>query len=274
MSLVNAGIRLTLLSLLITVSQFAVAQSPDEQVLTFGIVPQQAVEKLATQWIPMIEHLSAQTGLPIQFATAPNIPEFEKRLAEGVYDLAYMNPHHFTVFNEAPGYRAFARQRDHEIKGIIVVATNSGIDTVDDLAGKKLAFPAPNAFAATLITRAYLDAVAPGYTATFVNSHDSVYRSVDEGFFDAGGGIQRTLGEMDPGIRGRLNILWTSPGYTGHAFAAHPEVSLEVTDQLANAMINMGSTANGQALLRSLGMSGFQAATDADWDDVRALGLH
>jgi phosphonate transport system substrate-binding protein len=79
---------------------------------------------------------------------------------------------------------------------------------------------------------------------------------------------------MGPAIRGRLTVLWTSPGYTGHAFAAHPQVPLEVTDQLANAMINMGSTVGGQALLESLGMSGFQAATDADWDNVRALDLH
>lgn len=273
MKLWNIKTRLPFFILLLAFAQTGDAQTEDEQVLSFGVVPQQAAEKLAKQWIPVLRLLSEKTGLKIEFATAPSIPEFERRLADGAYDFAYMNPHHFTLFNEAPGYRALARQRNHVIHGIIVVSADLNIESLEELAGKNLAFPAPGAFAATLITRAFLDSGAPGYRATFVNSHDSVYRAVAEGLFDAGGGIVRTYNKIDDSLRKKLEVLWISPGYTGHAFAAHPRISDEILQGLQVAMIEMDTTAEGKDLLESLGMNGFQKASDTDWDDVRSLDI-
>ncbi|MBY6194599.1 phosphate/phosphite/phosphonate ABC transporter substrate-binding protein [Marinobacter hydrocarbonoclasticus] len=273
MEIVFSYFKLIVLVAALLLSKAAYGQHVDSRVYTFGVVPQQASEKLASLWIPFIQHLSKQTGLNIEFATAPSIPEFEERLAEGVYDFAYMNPYHFTVFNEHPGYIAISRQKNHEIRGIIVVSSGLEIESLEELAGKELAFPAPNAFAATLITRAFLDKAAPGYTATFVNSHDSVYQSVAKGFFAAGGGIVRTLNEVSPELQRELEVLWLSPGYTGHAFAAHPAVPESVRTLVQGGLIMMSSSEEGAFLIGSLGMEGLQAAIDSDWDDVRALGL-
>lgn len=124
--------------------------------LTFGIVPQQAASKLAMLWGPVLGYLSGKTGFELVFKTAPNIPEFERRVRAGEYDLAYMNPYHFTVFNRAPGYRAMARQAGARIKGIIVVRRDDTVRDLAGLAGTELAFPAPAAFAATLLPQAEL----------------------------------------------------------------------------------------------------------------------
>lgn len=51
-----------------------------ESILTFAVVPQQSASKLAQLWNPIVEQLSIKTGLKIKFATAPDIPTFEKRL--------------------------------------------------------------------------------------------------------------------------------------------------------------------------------------------------
>ncbi|MEO9525328.1 phosphate/phosphite/phosphonate ABC transporter substrate-binding protein [Marinobacter alexandrii] len=264
---------LAIVVLLFACSQPGFSQTSDTRVLTFGVVPQQASEKLARQWVPLTNALSEQTGFTIEFETAPSIPEFEKRLADGVYDFAYMNPYHFTVFNEDPGYVAIARQRDHVIRGIIVVSSDLEIESLEELAGKNMAFPAPGAFAATLITRAFLDEAAPGYTATFVNSHDSVYRAVAKGLFAGGGGIVRTLREIEPDLQNQLEVLWLSPGYTGHAFAVHPRVPEAIRDSVQSALIEMTSDEEGRTIVRNLGMQSFQEAVDSDWDDVRSLGI-
>ncbi|MCL1478290.1 phosphate/phosphite/phosphonate ABC transporter substrate-binding protein [Marinobacter sp. M3C] len=249
------------------------SQHGGEDVLSLGVVPQQASERLARQWIPLANYLSEKTGLKIEFSTAPDIPEFEKRLAAGEYDVAYMNPYHFTVYNEDPGYTAVVRQRDHFLRGIIVVPATLEVESLAGLTGLDLAFPAPNAFAATLITRAFLNNIAPGYTATFVRSHDSVYRAVANGIFAGGGGILRTFNEIDPEIRSKLEILWISPGYIGHAVAAHPTVPDKTRLSLQNALIEVGDSEKGQKILEELGIKGFQVAYDADWNEVRALGL-
>ena len=63
-----------------------------EKAYSFGIVPQQAASKLARLWSPILKRISAKSGYKVVFKTAKNIPTFEKVLAEGGYDLSYMNP--------------------------------------------------------------------------------------------------------------------------------------------------------------------------------------
>jgi phosphonate transport system substrate-binding protein len=244
------------------------------QVISFGIVPQQSAAKLARLWTPILEDLSATTGDRIEFRTAPNIPEFEQRLAKGEYDMAYMNPYHYTTFNQHPGYRAFARAKDKRLKGIVVVRVDSDYRELEDLAGESLAFPSPAAFAASIITRATLQNRAIPFEPKYVASHDSVYRSVALGLYPAGGGVMRTFNNTEDDIRSQLRILWDSPGYTPHAFAAHPRLDSAVVERIQAAMIGLEGSETGRALLESLKLKGIEAADDAEWDDIRGMNLH
>jgi phosphonate transport system substrate-binding protein len=239
---------------------------------TFGIVPQQSATKLARNWIPIIKHLEKETGLKIKFATAPNIPEFEKRLNEGLYDIAYMNPYHYTVFSKTPGYRAFAKQSEKKIKGIIVVRSDSNIQGVKELDGREIAFPAPAAFAATLLVQAHLKRNNINFSAKYVSSHDSVYRTVSQSLVPAGGGIVRTLEAMDPLIRENLKILWISDGFTPHAFAYHPRIPESQVRSITNALLMLNAKDNSP-LLQSINFRGIETASDDDWNDVRALSI-
>jgi phosphonate transport system substrate-binding protein len=215
------------------------------QEYTFGIVPQQSSKKLARLWGPILKKLSEDTGLTIKFATAKNIPTFEKRLAAGEYDFAYMNPYHFTVYNKAPGYVALTRQRNKEIKGIMVVKKDSDLSELKDLNDTTLAFPSPAAFAATLLSQAELNKQDVEFTPKYVSSHDSVYLSVARGLLPAGGGIVRTFNNIDPAIRDQLRILWTSEGFTPHAFTAHPDISAQNRELVAKALAGLETTDTG-----------------------------
>jgi phosphonate transport system substrate-binding protein len=243
-------------------------------VISFGIVPQQSAAKLARLWTPMLEDLSATTGYRIEFRTAPNIPEFERRVAKGEYDIAYMNPYHYTTFNQQPGYRAFARAKDKRLEGVVVVRADSDYQELKDLAGQTLAFPSPAAFAASIVTRATLQNRAIPFEPKYVASHDSVYRSVALGLYPAGGGVMRTFNNAEDDIRSQLRILWISPGYTPHAFAAHPSLDSGVVERIQSAMIGLEGSETGRALLESLKLMGIEPADDAEWDDIRAMNLH
>lgn len=250
------------------------AFSVQAETLTFGIVPQQSAKKLAKKWTPIFRYLSEKTGDEFKFSTARNIPTFEKRLSEGQYDFAYMNPYHYTVFHRAPGYEAFARQKDKRIKGIMVVRKDSPLATLDELAGEKLAFPSPAAFAASVLPRAQLTNDKIPFKSSYVSSHDSVYLNVARGYFPAGGGVMRTFNNTDPAVREQLRVLWTTKTYTPHAFAAHPSVDKAAVTRLQKALLGMNDDPEGQALLKTINFKGMQSAKNADWDDVRALGLN
>ncbi|MGB0734292.1 MAG: phosphate/phosphite/phosphonate ABC transporter substrate-binding protein, partial [Pontibacterium sp.] len=238
-----------------------------------GIVPQQSAKKLARLWTPISAYISEKAGVKVRFATASNIPTFEKRVLAGEYDIAYMNPYHFTVFNQRPGYMAIAKQKDKRIKGIVVVAKDSPIQSLEELDGQTLAFPSPAAFAASVLPRAKMAKDGINFTPKYVSSHDSVYLTVSRGLFPAGGGVVRTLNNTDPAVKEQVKVLWTTPGYTPHALAVHPRVSKDVRKKLQAAFISMNSDPEGQALLKSISFKGIEAAQDSDWDDVRDLNI-
>lgn len=248
----------------------AVAHTPS---YSFGIVPQQSASKLARLWGPILREVGSQAGIELRFATARDIPTFESRLANGEYDFSYMNPYHFTVFHESSGYQALAKARDKRIKGILVVRKDSNINSLADLDAKKLAFPAPAAFAATILTQSHLNASGINFESKYVSSHDSVYRAVAKGLYPAGGGVIRTFKNVAPEVREQLKIFWVSEGFTPHAIAAHPRIPPEVVNRLQLALVSLETSEAGRELLQSIRLTGLEPAQNADWDDVRQLGL-
>ncbi|HWR59771.1 MAG TPA: phosphate/phosphite/phosphonate ABC transporter substrate-binding protein [Thermodesulfovibrionales bacterium] len=249
------------------------AFSEEKKVLSFGVVPQQSAGKLARNWIPVLDYIGNKTGYIINFETAPDIPEFEKRLQKGMYDLAYMNPYHYAAYSKTPGYRAFAKQKGEKLVAILVTKKNSEIRSIQDLRGKILAFPSPAAFAASILTREFLLKNGIDITPKYVGSHDSVYRTVANGIYPAGGGITRTLENMEKDVKEQLHIIWTSKPYTPHAFASLPSVSDSVVNKILNAMKLMNNDPEALNLLKSIEFTGFEQARDLEWNDIRALRI-
>ena len=242
--------------------------------LNFGVVPQQSASELVKKWGPIFRYLEQETGLKINFETAPDIPTFEARLAEGKYDLAYMNPYHYVVFSKDSGYKAFSKARDKRIKGILVVRKDSEINELKDLNNTTLAFPAPAAFAASILTRAALTQDGVSFTPKYVSSHDSSYLTVARGVYPAAGGVLRTLKTMPAEIQEQLKVLWISKGYTPHAIASHPRIPTSTVKKIQQALIRMDSSVNGKALLKMIKIKGFEAGQNDEWDDVRSLDLN
>lgn len=264
-----------LLKRVVSVGVFAIAFSGQvwAETFTFGVVPQQSATKLAKVWGPVLMHLSKETGVEFQFATATDIPTFEKRLMDGQYDFAYMNPYHFTFFNEHRGYQALAHRSDKKIQGLLVTRTDSPITELSQLEGKEVAFPSPAAFAASLIPRGEIAKMGINITPRYVSSHDSVYLGVARQFFLAGGGIGRTFNNTKEDVKDELKVLWKTEKYTPHAFANHPRVDDDLAKKVSTALAGMGNSEEGKAALSGLGIQSLRAADDSDWDDVRALKL-
>lgn len=241
--------------------------------LVFGVVPQQSAKKLAETWVPVFNQLSKATGHKIVFATAKDIPTFEQRLANKEYDIAYMNPYHYVVYSKQSDYKALVKQRDKKIQGIVVVHKDSPITSLQALNQQIVAFPAPAAFAASIIPQAVMKELGVIVSPKYVSSHDSVYLNVSRQFMAAGGGVMRTLNAAPENVRNNLKILWRSEKYTPHAIATAATVSDQTRQSLLNALLDLNDKPEYKSLLNAIGFSGFQTADDKDWDDVRSLNI-
>lgn len=242
--------------------------------LTLGIVPQQSPTDIEHNWGELASYLEEETGLQVLIKTASSIPIFEERCAEGRYDMAYMNPYHYVVFSEVPGYKAIAKQRNKKIQGIVVMRKEDAGTPLSDLANSKLAFPSPAAFAASLLPRAHFTNEGIPFEPVYVRSHDSVYKAVADGLYPAGGGVKRTFKSMDSEIQNKLHIAWTTDKYTPHALAVHPRVDNAHVDLLQQALQALDDPTKYAEILGPIRFKGWEAAADEDWNDVRALGLN
>ncbi|CAE6960763.1 ABC-type phosphate phosphonate transport system [Vibrio sp. B1FIG11] len=240
--------------------------------LIFGVVPQQSAAKLAEQWQPLLDRWGELAGVELKFATARDIPTFEKRLAAGEYDVAYMNPYHFTLVNQTPGYTAIAHAKDKKITGILVTKADWKGD-LQDLQQQTIAFPAPRAFAASIINQSELTQKGIVFDTKYVGSHDSVYLGVAKGLYQAGGGVSRTFHSLDESVRNQLKILYKTAPYTPHAIAVSHSVVTETREALQNSIETLNRDAKAQGSFHLLNIKGLQHAEDKDWNDVVQLGI-
>lgn len=261
------------LAIVLIFSLFVSLTARAQESYSFAIVPQQSASKIASLWGPILLYLESTTGYHFRLVVDKSIPHFQNGLSEGEYDFAYMNPYHYVVYHEKNGYTALVKARDRYIKGILVVAKNSSLQTVQDLKGKSVVFPSPAAFAATLLTRGYLAQQDISINSIYAGSHDAVYLDVARGLYPAGGGILRTLDSMPENIRSKLRVLWISKPYTPHPIAVSPKVPKAVAVSVRDSLIELNKSKKGRRYLHRLHITGWVRASDKDWDDVRGLHL-
>ena len=261
----------SLLALLSAPGSADIPAASAKGVVIFGVVPQQAADKLALIWKPFLTYLSEKTGRTIKFESAPDIESFDKRTANGEFDLVYMNPMYYTEVHASVGYQVFAKEKDTQLKGMLVVQKNSSYQKLEDLAGKTVVFPGPIAFAATVLPLLEFKAKGISVTPVYIGSHEGVYNDVARGMHAAGGGVAKTLAQTDTVVRDELRVLWSSDTYTPHPFAAHPRVDHALVEQLAKIMFDLDQDEHGKKLLKELRFRGFVAAQDIEYEKLKTL---
>ena len=130
------------------------------------------------------------------------------------------------------------------------MALYQGVACVD---GKQVAFPAPNAFGASLWIRALLAErekihIRPLYAKT----HSNAYRSVLAGLSSAAGGINLTFDQEPPEVRKALRVLMETPGVPPHPLSAHPRVPEATRRLVASTLLKLMADPEMRALMNDI----------------------
>ncbi|MGE5471322.1 MAG: phosphate/phosphite/phosphonate ABC transporter substrate-binding protein [Bacteroidota bacterium] len=240
---------------------------------TLGVTPQFEQRRLFAIWKPIVDELVRRTGLDIRLASTLSAQEFEAQLEKGSFDFIYANPYHVLRLSDTQGYIPLIRDRE-PLRGILVVRQDSPYRRVEELAGKTLAVPSPNALGASLLLRADLDRLFnTPMKVVNVQTHSSVYLNVLNGLTDAGGGVEKTLAEQEPAVRDGLRVLYTSRAMPSQPVAAHPRVPAAIREQLRKAMLAMAATPAGRALWDEVPMHTPVSTSLDDYLVMRKWGL-
>ncbi|HHJ80801.1 MAG TPA: phosphate/phosphite/phosphonate ABC transporter substrate-binding protein [Candidatus Tenderia electrophaga] len=244
------------------------------KVLTVGVVPQFDISRIQTIWRPILDEMEKRTGLKFVLSGAATIPAFERDLIQGEYDLAYINPYQVVRVGERQGYQPLVRDVSQNLYGIVVVPSNSPIQSVEQLKNQVVAFPAPNALGATLLVRAELyDRYGVEVVPRYVLSHSSVYLNVVLDEVVAGGGVQKTLNRQSEALQSRLRVLYKTASVPSHPVVVHRRVPAQIRRQLLDAMLALGQDAVGRELLSAVPIAKLGVAETKDYQALTEMAL-
>lgn len=226
--------------------------SADTKHFIVSVVPQMQTVHIQKTWGAFLEELSKQTGFSFELKHYATIPLFEDALESAIPDIAFMNPYDSVLAYEWHKYQPIVHD-NKKLVGILVVRKDSPIKSVEDLQNKTLAFPAPNAFAASLYMRALLEQEEHiSFVPQYVKTHSNVYRNVLFNTFPAGGGVNNTLMREPLSVSSKLRIIYKTKQTASHPICIHPRVSKEVIQKIKNTILTMGKNPAYKALLNDV----------------------
>ena len=246
-----------------TASASCLGEPNTTKVYTFDVVPQHTAAKLYTTWSPLLQRVGQEAGLCFELRVAPTIPEFEQKLLKGEPEFVFLNPYHAVLANQKKKYQPLLADSEDLLTGILVVRADSPIKSLNELKGKNISLPAPNAFAASLLIRAEMAKRKIDINPVFVKTHSNVYRSVIGKDAVAGGGVNYTLDNEVPEVRQQLRVLFETSAYTPHPVATHPSVPAAVRERFLKATLKLTQDEEGRKLLDGINLSKPQAVTYA-----------
>lgn len=218
------------------------------------IVPQLPPAATFSRWAPLLEKVGQKAGLCFDLVIPDSISAFEAVLWNGKTDFAFSNPYHEVVAKKRKGYVPLLIDSRTRLSGLVVVRSDSAIENVQQLKGKEVAFPSPNAFAASLLIRAELAKQGIHIFPKYLKTHANVYRSVAVGDIAAGGGVNNTLMREEDGLRKSLKVIYQTSAYAPHPLVAHPRVPNKVRERLTSAVLDLTKDSTGRALLDAVQM--------------------
>jgi len=126
-----------------------------QRVYRFSPVNQYGIELTARYWNPIIEHVSRRSGLRLELKIGRTSADTTAYALANEVEFLFSN-HLLSPERERLGWRIFGRRSTPPIHGALVVLASSSLRRLEDLAGKPVGFPGPEATVSYKFTYAKL----------------------------------------------------------------------------------------------------------------------
>ncbi len=249
--------------------------------LVLGIFPRRSPEVTREAFAPIARYLGSRLHREVQLETSYDMFSFWQNVVAGRYDIVHYNQYHYVRSHAEYGYRVILKNEEYgrsTISGAIMVRTDSGIEALNDLRGRKIVFGGGrNAMISHIVARyllreAGLDDV--DYITRFALTPSKAcltvyYRQA------AAGGVGDVVLEF-PSIRNsidtsELRLLAVSEPLAHLPWAVNPRMPLPLAKQIQTILANMDANPGGRSVLRRAGLTGLRVAEDADYDTHRHI---
>lgn len=239
--------------------------------LSFGVITQRSIILTAQYWNPILTYVEKKSGVALVLKVEKTAPDHSHQVGRGAYDLVYSN-HFFTKANAKVGYQVMARPAGPAITGEIVVAEDSPIARLEDLAGREVGFPSLAAFVAYAVPMDALSRKGISVKAVFAGNQEGIMGQLKAGRVAAAGVNSEVMRSYATREQFRYRVIWHSAEYLNLPIAAHPRVASSAAKAVINVLVGMAHDPEGKRILEKGGHLigqlppyGFVRATDRDY---------
>jgi phosphonate transport system substrate-binding protein len=264
--------------------------SPPEKTLLIGLTPEHNIFRQVRRYEPLADYLSKKTGIRVTLKVLTYrgnvIDNFQSLKLDG----AFFGSFGYLLAHAKLGVVAFARPEYLDgissYHGVIFARKDSGIRTVRQMKGKRLALVARATTAGYLFPLIFLkragvpDPESFFREVYFAGAHEGTIDDVLDRKADVGvskNTVYDRFAAENPRIGRDLVILGTSDDVPENALALRQDIEDSVKRKLVDALIAMHADPEGAKALKVFGARRFIATTEADYMPVmtytRELGI-
>jgi len=255
----------------------------EENPFIFSFVPSDDANTVLTAATGITDALSAATGLTITAEVPTTFVASIEAMCAGEAHAGALNTFSYVVASErgcADVALISLRFGSPTYAGQIIVRADSGITSIEDLAGKT--FCRPDEFSTSgwiipMITMraAGLDPDTDLAEIVDAGGHSGVVRAVYDGDCDAGATFvdaRNNIAEESPDVNEVVVVLATSDPIPNDTIAFHPDVPEEVRTAIVEAFLAMAADETTMAVLEELySWGGLDEVDDTFYDPFRQL---
>jgi phosphonate transport system substrate-binding protein len=234
------------------------------------------------------DYLEKQTGYKIEISVPQSYIAVVEAFGTKRADVAAINTFGYIKAHEKYGAEARLTVIRHGLatyQSQFIAKAGSGIKTLKDLEGKKMAFVDPASASGYLLPMKSLKerGIKPGETV-FAMKHDSVVSMIYQGQVDAGATFYSPpsdLGMEDarrlvitqyPDVEKKIIIVELSDPIPNDPIIFRKEMKEEMKTKLTDAFLSFIETPEGKLSFKEIyAVDALKKATDKDYDAVRAM---
>lgn len=255
--------------------------------IKMALVPSLDTKKLIIDGEKLADLLHKQTGLYYKVSVPTSYAAVISAMGAGNVDVGWLSPLPYVIAHDEYGVNVIlttVRNKSTKYFSAIIARTDTGINKLSDLKGKKFAYGDPVSTSGSIYPKHLIR--TSGYNpekffsnVIYAGAHDKVVMAVYNKQVDGGaiyGGVvsdaREKVVDTIPDVMKKTHVIAKSIEIPNDTVSVRKGLSPQLTKKIRDGLMKVASSDAGRIAVMSLyGIDGFVIAKDSDYDSVRKV---
>lgn len=252
-----------------------------------AMVPSLDTRKLIKSGKALAELLEKETGLKYEISVPTSYAAVIAAMGAGKVDVGWLSPLPYVIAHDQYGVEVVlttVRNNSTKYWSFIIARTDTGINELSDLKGKKFAYGDPVSTSGTIYPKHLIR--ASGYDpdrffsdVIYAGAHDKVVMAVYNKQVDGGaiyGGVvsdaREKVVDSIKDVMQKTHVIAKSIEIPNDTVSVRKGLPADITKKVTEGLRRVAESDEGRMAVMSLyGIDGFVPAKDSDYDSVRRV---